>query len=258
MKFNVTTSQVTVILNLLETLGSLTNELTIHFLPEGMHIKFLKYFHETIPAIAYVHLNSDKFETYECTGHHIITFPLTDTYRMIKSSKNNDEITFRQEETEDDRFQIVFYNNMQKTSTEFVINLFMNAIEDILIPELNYESYIMMPSFEFFNKLKDMASVSKEVTIRYRNQTLQLEAATSALTRVDTLNLVENFLHTSNDTLEFEGTFSLTALMKLGKAYKINKTLILYMEERKPIVFLFAVSSLGTLRYITGPISEIH
>lgn len=270
-RFAFKTTQVGTLLYLFETLNYLTNQLIIEVESRpgkrGVCMIASKYYENSINSVAYVWLEGDKFEEFECTVPTRVTLSLVDTYKMIKSSRNNSELSI--ECFNEDKLWISFYNTERRSKSEFCVNLLVNDDAQFRFPSYTYVHYIMLQSYDLFSALKDMSSTSKYVTFHIEEGKIQLITKSMGVERTDTLDTTHvpetdpesKFIITSDefDTVEYTATFPLLAIHKIHKAQKLNKILSLYINDQNPelpLVMLFQISNLGQLRYMLGSVPE--
>jgi proliferating cell nuclear antigen PCNA len=153
-------------------LKDMVTECNISFGPDGMRL------HSLDPVkVALVHLHA-RSEFYVCRRAIVIGMNMTALYRMLRNlSTGGYMLEFSITSDEPDYFNIVLTNNEKRTTTRNKLKLMRLPDETISIPRANFERVLSIPSADFQRYIRELSSISNQISIKSTADQLILSAS---------------------------------------------------------------------------------
>lgn len=204
----------------------------------------------TEKAIINLFLDSAKFEEYTCSQETNIGLNLISMFRILKGIKNTDTISFVIYTDEQDHIYIITSHSDKKfTNTSRIKLLDMN--EKIYnIPDIDFDSYITMPSSDFQSYISELSSISEKITISTNCNELTLTANGNFAKQ--SIKIHET--NTNNKNMnEQHGEFNLKFIQLFTKSTNLCATVEIYIKTNFPLTLVYNVANLGQLKYCLAP-----
>lgn len=259
LKYDVlfTSVQSGAIRTLFEALKEVLVDVNITFDEEGIKIAALDH-----ARVALVHLKlvSESFVHYSCKKPCKIGVPLGHLFKLIKLSGNSDVITMYVNEG---RLHIIMENKEKNTKIESELVTIDIDDVDIDIPDVDFDAVITMPSSDFQKICRDLSSISDTLIIKSEGKIFTLKAegeigSTSImLGGSDSENQNKNGVVFNKDIGIIEEKFNIKYLNLFTKSTSLCSQIELYLKEKYPIVLLYSVANLGSLKYLLSPKKDI-
>jgi proliferating cell nuclear antigen len=257
MYFN--TVQGTPIKTLTEALKEVLTDINIHFNSDGFEVMNMDPGQISFVALK---LHGEKFEEYYCPKPLLIGVNMTSIHKLLKTIGNNDTLTMYVTKEKPDKMGIVIQNKKKRINNRIEYNLKDVDQLEIDIPEVDYDAQVTMPCSDFQKYCRELANVSDFVTIGVSpdkifsmmvegsigSQTLDIEESEDS-------NVVIDVNDNIDDDIDI-GTFSLKFLNLFCKSSTLCNTIQLYMKAEFPIIIVYSVASLGTVRFCLVPQQE--
>lgn len=249
MKFM--TVQSNAIKTLVESLKDLINDVNIKFDKDGMQIITIDGKHT---AIIHLKLVASHFEYFYCLGKIQIGVNMKALYTLLRTVGNNDVLTMCIEKTDSTRLHIIIENKEKNTRDVSKLKL-LDFDEDIYtIPHIGFDSVIKMPSNDFQRICKDLSNISDIVTIESRDNKFIMSVEGDIGSKEVNIgeNVNVNFQHIQNVDVIKE-KYDLKYLLLFIKSSNLCSTIELFLKKNHPLVLLYSVASLGSLKFVLAP-----
>jgi proliferating cell nuclear antigen len=244
---------------LTEALKEVLQDTNIHFNNEGIEIVNVDP-----DNIAFVSLKliGSRFEEYHCPSPLMVGVNMAALHKLLKTIGNNDTLTMYVLKEDKDRLGIVIQNEKRRMNNTIIYNLKDIDESEIDIPDVQFDTHVTMPCSDFQKYCRELASIAELVTIRISpekvfsmivngkmaSQTLDMEESNDSNVVID---INENIDEDANI-----GTFSLKFLNLFCKSSTLCNTIQLYMTVNDPIIIVYSVASLGTVKFCLVPNTE--
>lgn len=239
------TSQCLQFKSLIECLKELLSEVNMDFI-EGKGIRLVSI---DPGRVAMIHLVVNNIESFYVKGTVTAGINVVVLYKMIRSMTSNDFMEWRIYENE-------LSNSERRTKTVNSIKLLDLDAEDIIIPQVEFDRVVSMPSTELSKHVREMVTVSPFITIRATTTTLELvsegEMARSHITIEPTASGL-NWKHSEKGG-DIEGKYFARYIEKFTKNSLANNV-ELFLKTNYPLIMRFEIS-IGCLRFCIAPITE--
>jgi len=246
------TSQCLQFKSLIECLKELLSEVNMDFI-EGKGIRLVSI---DPGRVAMIHLVVNNIESFYAKGTVTAGINVVVLYKMIRSMTSNDFMEWRIYEDEPHRMEIELSNSERRTKTVNSIKLLDLDAEDIIIPQVEFDRVVSMPSSELSKHVREMVTVSPFITIRATRTTLELvsegEMARSHITIEPTASGL-NWKHSEKGG-DIEGKYFARYIEKFTKNSLANNV-ELFLKTNYPLIMRFEIS-IGCLRFCIAPIQD--
>jgi proliferating cell nuclear antigen len=183
-------------------------------------------------------------------------------HKLLKTIGNNDTLSMYVTKENPDKLGIVIQNKKKKICNRITYNLKDVDEVEIEIPEVDYDAQVIMPCSEFQKYCRELATISNHVTIGVSpdkvfsmtvngsigSQTLDIEESDDSNVVIDVNDNIENDVDI--------GIFSLKFLNLFCKSSTLCNTIQLYVKPEYPIIIVYSVASLGTVKFCLIPQAE--
>lgn len=232
---------------LFEVLKEILHDVSIQFDAESMRIMTVDGSHV---ALVHLRLDAKNFEEYVCTTPMHVGVNMLNLYKLLKVAGNNDTISFSIADSDASELAIKIENNERRSHTEFKLKLLDVDIEELNMPDIEFDSIITLPSAYFQRMCKDMNNISELMTIRSRQSELVLSCtgdfASQETCIKDSMN--DSMFQAKSDEV-VEGTYMLKYLILFNKSSSLSNTMEIYMRKDYPLIMKYQVANLGELRF---------
>jgi len=247
-RLEITTVQSSAIRILFESLKDVLTDVNIHVNAQGIKIISMD---GSKSAIVHVKLLASQFEKFECTGPLVLGVNMLSLFKILKSIKNNDVITFLV--TQDTTKLIIKIQNKEK-QTEINSTLKLLDIDENLIhiPNIEFDSILTIPASDFQNHIRDLSVISNEITIKTDEDSIILEVDGDFASQSIKINKKSTAI-TLDKSSETCNTFNLKYLLLFTKSSNLCNTIEVYLKSNFPIIILYNVANLGQLKFCLAP-----
>ena len=239
---------------LCEALKDILTDVNLQISNEGLKIISMD---GSKQAVVNLKLEANKFEKFYCKRPVTAGLNMTSLYKIIKSVKNSDIISFNIEEQNDTKLIIQIENKEKKTHIVTVLKL-LDIDEDILdIPNIAFETVKTMPSNDFQSYIRELSIITTKVRLISSDNTFTLtgegDFAETKITIGDTTNN-----NSSNDLKKkvSSGLFLIKYLLLFTKSTNLCTTVEIYLKSEFPLILVYNVANLGKLQYCLAPLVE--
>lgn len=239
---------------LFEVLKEILHDVNMFFDQNGVKIMTVDGSHV---ALIHLKLDASKFEEYKCTRPIHVGLNMTNVYKLLKMSSNMDTIIWEVPERETAELTIRIENQEKRTHTVFRLKLLDVDVEELKLPDIQFDSVITMPSTYFQRMCKDMSQIAELLTITSNRESLVLSCkgdfASQETVIHDATGNAEGLSFKTNTDDTFKGSYMLKYLILFNKAANLSNTLELFLRKDFPLILKYNVANLGELRFCLAP-----
>ena len=232
------TIQASAIKSTFEVLKDILNDVNIYFKPDGMYIVTLD---TARTSLVDMFLSADNFEEYECEHDIIAGINVSNTFKLLKSTTNNDVLVININSKE--YMNIEIHSEAKKTSTKFALKLLDINENQIEVPNVNMTTITPMASSDFQRICRDMYNIGTNIEITREGTNLKL------LCNGDFANQ-ETDIQCTEESDKISGVYSLRYMNIFTKATSMCSTVQIMQEEQNRFLILkYNVANLGDLKF---------
>jgi proliferating cell nuclear antigen len=205
----------------------------------------------------------DKFENYVYNHKEssmIIGINADQLNKIIKTSTNDDVLTFFISDENASTLGIILENNGKKQITNYKLNLLDRDKENVEIKnKLTFNNHITMPSVDFQKICRDMVALgANEVEIKNIGNTMTFGCKGHFAKRSTMLgeNLNENTFQKDTSLEIITGTYNLQQLILFTKCTNLCNNMEIHMKNEEYIMFRYVIANLGDIKLFLMPPSK--
>lgn len=236
---------------LLDVLKDLITEVNFKFQPDLVKLVSLD------PGkIGMVHLVVNKLEYYYCPREVYVGVYVAYLYKILRSVTTSHHLEWRIRKDNPTILEIIVSNSDRRIYTTHRIKILALDIEDVIIPQVQFEYVISMPSADLQKYVKELSHVSNVLIIRGSGKDVEFAAVGDLGETIITVSPTPSGLNWISKNIEeeyFEGKFFSKYLEKFSKA-QVDSTVELYVKSKYPLILKYNMV-FGTLRFCIAPIT---
>lgn len=202
-------------------------------------------------AIVNLFLQSEKFEEYICEESVNIGVNLTSVFKILKGIKHTDTIAFTIYKQNENSMSIESQNSDKRATIISKIKLLDMDEKIYNIPDINFESYITMPSTDFQGYISDLANISTHIEFRSNCNNLTLKTTGDFAEQIVKINETNDDI---NNVDEQVGFFNIKYIQLFTKSTNLCGTVEIYLKTGYPLTILYNVANLGKIKYCLAPV----
>lgn len=251
------TVQSSAIRTLSEALKEVLIDVNIHFNSTGLRIMSMD---GSKIALIYLKLDGNKFEKYWCVGNVQIGVNMLSLFKLLRTIGNTDTVSLYIDKKEKNNLGIRIENKEKAIISDIKLKL-LDLDEMILtIPDVDFDSVITMPCVDFQKYCRDLFIISEYVTITSYSDLFCMHSKGDFAENKITIGESEEknvFINSkdSSDTI-VSGEFPLKYLNLFCKSSSLCSNIEIYIKKKYPLVLIYSVASIGSLRFILSPIDS--
>jgi proliferating cell nuclear antigen len=241
---------------LIEALRSILVEMSLLFDKDGIRMVAMD---NTRTVLVHLRLHANKFEKFAYNHNSpkfIIGINTDHLYRIIRTSTNDDTITFYVDTEDQNSLGIIMSNGEKKKVDQYKLKLLERDEPDIRLPDTEFSTSITMPSLDFQKICRDMTLLSaKTVEITNVGATLTFSCKGHFATRKTIMGDGDsefNITKSGSDDI-VSGTFSLPHLVLFTKCTNLCNNLELHMKNGWFLMIRYVVANLGEVKMCLMP-----
>ena len=252
MAMSCTTIQSSAIRQLFEVLKDVLFDVSLEFTPQGWRLLTMD---GSRCALVFMKLDAEAFEAYSCTGTYNVGINIASFHKLLRIAGNNDTITMFLENSNTVEIGLKISNVERNSVTVFRYKCLDVDSENIEIPDVSFDSVVVLQSSYWQRILRDMSVISNAVTICSQGDQLTLTADGDFAHQHTVLGPAETGLHAeaTSSSGNFEAKFSLKYLTLFAKAAALCPTVEIFMRTNFPLITQFRVSNLGVIKFCLAP-----
>ena len=254
------TVQISPFRTLMTALKDILLETNITFQDDGIRIINMDKSHT---VLAHMHLESEKFEFYECKPEKIVIgVNMFHLFKLINSIDNDDTLTMYIENKDYNdgvvsHLALKFENGDIKQCKTQKLRLIEPDPEDLVYPDVKFSSIINLPSSDFQKIIRDLSVISDKLEIKSVGNELIFKCngqfASAEIHRAEADGSMDFILKQDSSKI-IQGEFSLKNLGYFIKCTNLCAQIEVYLENDLPLVVKYNVASLGQIRLCLAPL----
>ena len=256
----ITTIQTTPFKTLATALKDILLETNIIFTPEGLKIMNMD---KTQTILVHLFLDAENFDAFECRYPKItIGVNTLHFFRLINTMSRDDTLTIfiNEEDYSDgivDNLGLIFEDGDKGQRKTHKLKLIEPDPEESTMPDVNFSSIIGMPSVDFQNCIRDLASLSTDrIALQSVGKELIFNCkgsyAESSIRRHEMEDGSTTFKENNGQVVH--GEFSLKNLSYFIKCTSLCPSIEIMLENDLPLIVTYNVASLGSIRLCLTPL----
>ncbi len=254
--FEIKTVQSSAFRTLIEALKEILTEANLEFDSQGIKVMAVD---ETHTVLVYLKLFSDRFESYYCPQKYVLGVNMIYLFKLIKTMGNNDSLTLYLPASNPNKLGIRMENSEKSTVTNYFLKLFDTDVEEIKIPNLDFQSIIHLPSADIQKICRDMNALGEKLDVEITSSGSDLifkcmgdfaEQETIISENNNTIKVHKN----NNNVNEInQGLFQLKHLVLFTKCTSLCPSIELYLKNDYPLILKYTVANLGEVKLVLAP-----
>jgi proliferating cell nuclear antigen len=248
------TVQIAPFRTLMTALKDILQETNITFTKHGMRIINMDKSHT---ILAHLFLRAENFEKYICNREKIVIgVNLFHLFKLINTIDNDDTLTIYIEEGDYSdgvvrHLGLRFDNGDIRQVRSWKLRLIEPEVEDLVQPEVWYESILNLPSTDFQKIIRDLSCISEKLEIKSVGKELIFSCsgqfAEAEVRRTEQDGSME-FVQQDDQNTIIQGVFSLKNLNYFIKCTNLCPHIEMYLGNGLPLVVRYNVASLGDIK----------
>lgn len=244
------TVQSNAIKTLIEGLKDILNDVNFKIDKEGLQIMTIDGKRITI---VHLKLVANSFEFFFCDSPIEIGVNMKSLHALLRTVGNNDVITMFVDKKDTTRLNIVI-ENKEKNIRDISRLKLLDINEDIYtIPNIEFDSVIKMPSNDFQKICKDLSNISDTITISSEDSKFKMSVEGDIGQKEIILGETVNVAFKQLSKVNVTGKYDLKYLLLFIKSSNLCSTIELFLKKDLPLVLLYSVASLGSLKFVLAP-----
>jgi proliferating cell nuclear antigen len=237
---------------LVEGLKDLIKDVHLYFNDEGIQIITVD---GQLVAIIHVKLIASRFEVFHCKSPISIAINIKSLHTLLRTISNNDVIAMYIDRDNETKLHIVI-ENAEKNFRD-ISSLKLLDINDsrYVIPNMEFDFVIKMPSSDFQRMCKDLGNIADTVVIKNEDDKFIMEVdGDIGSKRIVIGEKTENGIKfKKNSEHNVSGEFDLRYLQLFNKNANLCASIEIFLKKDNPLIIIFNVASLGSLKFALAP-----
>lgn len=246
--FYLKTIQGSAIRTLFEVLKEIVHDVSLKFDQTGVHLLTMD---GARCAAVCMKLRAESFEEFHCTGEKVVGINVASMFRLVRIIGSHDTVTLYMLRDYQDELGIIIQNADKKSLTDFHLKLLEVDVLGFLIPEVDFDSVITMPSTYFQRLCRDALNIADHMTISSEGGTLTLLCEGDFARQKTVIGQTNEGIAMSKSG-RVNGKFSLKYLSLFCKSSSLCNTLELYLKDSHPLIMKYHIASLGEIKFVLG------
>jgi proliferating cell nuclear antigen len=253
---------------LVEALKELLTECTMEFDAKGGRVVATDTSHV---VLVHLKLDATKFEVYHCANRISIGINMLNLHKLIKTINNSDTLTLYIDAEDTNHLCIKIENSEKNSRTTYKLNLLDLDSEKIHVPPTEFSSVLTLPCTDFQKICRDMQNLAELMEIKSIGRQLIFSCRGEFCTQETVLCDTEAGAEPPPDAGAVvvppaagaaeeivQGVFSIKHLVMFTKCTALCNTLSLLLKNDYPIIVLYDVASLGSIKLCLAPQAPQH
>lgn len=215
-------------------------------------------------AIVHLKLLEGCFETFYCSHDFIIGLNIKSLYTFLKTISNNDVVTLSVEKADTTRLVIEIENHEKKIKDTSRLRLLDIDDDEYHIDGIDFDRIIKMPSTDFQKICKELNNISDTIKIEIDGETFKMSVdgeigekeviiRENADVKMGDDEIGEEIAVNRNTDINVSETYALKYLLSFVKSSNLCPTVQILIKEKYPLVLIYSVGQLGTLKFLLFP-----
>tara|TARA_A100001015_G_C14773389_1_gene626179 strand:+ start:96 stop:869 length:774 start_codon:yes stop_codon:yes gene_type:complete len=238
---------------LIDSIKDIVKEVNLVWTPEGIRMQSMDSSH--VCLVFFFLPKHDAFSHYTCDTEHVVGLSLISLQKVLKLC-NNDDILSLHYDISDNKLQLIYESTNVSSISHFNINVLDIDEETLSIPTVEYDTTVVMPSFEFSricNSFKDLGD-----TIEFSSGKHGIKFSFSSDTTSGNVTISDSSMTDTNEATFVKViksttvSFSLKYLCMFTKGGTLAQTVKIMISDNMPMVVEYAFKE-GHVTYYMAP-----
>lgn len=216
-------------------------------------------------VLVHLKLAADKFEHFECPEPLQLGVNMLNLYKIIKTIGNTDTLTLYVEDGDVNHLGIRVDNPEKNSRTNYKLNLLDLDGSKISVQPSQFSSVITLMSADVQKIFRDLSQISELAEIKRIGNDLIFKSHKGDFCSQETVlsdaTVRENPEADEDIRAEdagdiIQGLFSLKYLAMFTRCSALSSTVDILLKNDFPIIFIYSVSSLGSLKLCLATSTE--
>jgi len=248
---------------LLDSLKDILDIVTIHVNENGL---ILIEMDGTRSVMVHLKLNADKgdgngFEEYYYNhdeDNYRISLSIPFMHKMLKTINTGDILTLAVLKEDPTKLVMVIENENKNLRDVSKLKLRDDNSVQFDIPNPEYESVSRMSSNEFQKYCRDMSIISDSISFKIEDDKFTLSAEGDIGEKEIVLGeMADSLMFNKRASEIIEARFSLSFLSLFSRSSNLCSELQIYLNNDNPLILLYPISNLGSLKYLLAPMVDV-
>lgn len=239
---------------LIEALKELLTDTVLEVDTTGIRIVAMDVSHV---VLVHLKLHAEKFESFKCDHPMQLGVNMLNLYKIIKTISNSDTLTLYVEDGDMNHLGIKVENSEKNSRTNYKLNLLDLDGSTITVQPSQFSTVITLMSSDVQKIFRDLNQVSELVEIKrirndlifksYKGDFCSQETVISETIVRDNPEADESVINEDQGEI-IQGLFALKYLVMFTRCSSLSSSVDILLKNDFPVIFLYTVSSLGTLK----------
>jgi proliferating cell nuclear antigen len=253
--FHLRTTKTDPIKNLSELLRDLLTEGNLECTPEGIRLMSVS---ANRTVLVHMKLLGSQFEEYYCRETINLGLNMEEYFKIVKLVEKNEIIRFFVTEDDKNTLAIQRYNKEEDIRNTKYIKLMDIPVDPMRIPQIQYESVILMNSTRFQKICKEIFNFSDKLEIISTNNILYLKAHRENVQQeicikpTNSENGMQYEVCNNKDDV-ISGVFNLKYLVQFSKCANLCNNVKIHIRNDYPLLVECEVAKIGIIRICLAP-----
>lgn len=239
---------------LFEALKEILLETNLHFDENGIRVLTMD---KSKSAFVHLKLEASKFEYYHCPVQTSISINLTSLHKLLKTLNNADIITLFILKSDEEKLGIKIENKEKKIVSISRLKLIDLDNEGYQIPSTKFDNVYTMQGIDFQKHCRDLGTISEYVNIYTKNNGDYFTMFSNGDYAEQEIQIGEP-TEVIDDEPVFIGQYEIKFLNLFCKATGMCPTIEILLKENFPMILIYSVADLGSIKLGLSPKSTGH
>ena len=209
-------------------------------------------------ALISMKLRADSFEVFQCNGKYTVGINVASMFKLVRITGSHDTISLYMLSSCSNELGITIQNSDKNSVTNFHLKLLDVDSEEVVIPDVEFDSVITMPSTYFQRLCRDALNLADHMTIRSAGGTLVLSCQGDFARQETVIGQADAGMSicTRPDASAVEARFSLKYLSLFCKSSSLCNTMEMFLKESFPLILKYNIASLGEVKFALAPSAD--
>jgi proliferating cell nuclear antigen len=234
-----------------EALKEILLEATFHFDENGIRVLTMD---KNKSGFVHLKLDAQKFDYYYCPQPTYISIDMVSLHKLLKTINNTDIITLFIAKNDSEKLGIKIENKEKKIVSVSRLKLIDLDKEAINIPSTKFENVFNMQCVDFQKYCRDLSVIAENVDIYIKdNGEVFIMSVKGFADQEIIIGKSDDDSIDPNNNPIFIGRYELKFLNLFCKASGMCPTVEIFLKEEHPIILIYSVADLGTIKFGLSP-----
>ena len=200
-------------------------------------------------------LRAENFEEYHCASKHTVGINVSSLFKLVRITGSHDTVTLYMLRSCCNELGVTIQNAEKNSMTDFRLKLLDVDSQEVIIPDVEFDSVITMPSAYFQRLCRDALNLADHMTIKSHGSALTLSCVGDFARQETVIGPADAGMAIASrpDAGRVEGRYSLKFLTLFCKSSTLCNTMELFLKESYPLILRYNIASLGEIKFVLAP-----